>query len=312
MVFTMKLHENEELFKEAIEQTRKEFKTRPALIEKDYYVTLLLRKIFMSELPFVFKGGTSLSKCFHIINRFSEDIDINYRNHQDLTRGKKKQIKRFLQNIVSESEMFIENIEDTRSSRMFNQYIVSYNKLYVDQALKEQIIVEMAFQSESYPIEEQHAQSMIGVYFEKIGRHDIIETYELQGFVIPVQSLVRTFIDKLFALADYVLLNKTTTHSRHIYDLYKLYPTIKFNAEFYELFNRVRQERQNNKFCISSQPGIILTEILQQIITERYYEQDFLRITTHLSTENINYQQTIDTLAIIINRLKQNPYQLNL
>ena len=48
-------------------------------IEKDWWVTIVLEALFslpMSE-HFVFKGGTSLSKCWNLITRFSEDIDIS-------------------------------------------------------------------------------------------------------------------------------------------------------------------------------------------------------------------------------------------
>ena len=49
----------------------------PFAIEKDAWVTLVLRMLFNSELNdnIVFKGGTSLSKVYGLINRFSEDLD---------------------------------------------------------------------------------------------------------------------------------------------------------------------------------------------------------------------------------------------
>ena len=50
----------------------------PKIIEKDWWVTQVLKAVF--ALPYAehlsFKGGTSLSKCWHLIERFSEDIDI--------------------------------------------------------------------------------------------------------------------------------------------------------------------------------------------------------------------------------------------
>lgn len=48
------------------------------MIEKDWWVTMALECIFTCELHshFAFKGGTSLSKCWNLLNRFSEDIDI--------------------------------------------------------------------------------------------------------------------------------------------------------------------------------------------------------------------------------------------
>jgi len=56
------------------------------IIEKDYWVTITLKILYLiiapkyakkSSIPFVFKGGTSLSKCFKVINRMSEDIDLS-------------------------------------------------------------------------------------------------------------------------------------------------------------------------------------------------------------------------------------------
>jgi len=48
------------------------------LIEKDWWVSVTLRALFSGKFAqhLVFKGGTSLSKCWKLINRFSEDIDI--------------------------------------------------------------------------------------------------------------------------------------------------------------------------------------------------------------------------------------------
>lgn len=59
------------------------------IVEKDYYVTLIFQKLSLIEYPVVFKGGTSLSKAFHIIDRFSEDIDITFTEHLGEVRKKK-------------------------------------------------------------------------------------------------------------------------------------------------------------------------------------------------------------------------------
>src|ERR1700729_3338814 len=48
----------------------------PALVEKDYWIMHCLYGLQQLRLTFELKGGTSLSKGFQIINRFSEDIDI--------------------------------------------------------------------------------------------------------------------------------------------------------------------------------------------------------------------------------------------
>jgi hypothetical protein len=63
---------------EIIRQTAQRTGNLPIVIEKDIWVCIVLKVLFESELKdvFLFKGGTSLSKGYDIINRFSEDIDI--------------------------------------------------------------------------------------------------------------------------------------------------------------------------------------------------------------------------------------------
>ncbi|MFT9426930.1 MAG: nucleotidyl transferase AbiEii/AbiGii toxin family protein [Sporolactobacillus sp.] len=74
----MNLHQNKELFKEVIHAVSENSGLKSSIIEKDYYVSLLLERIKMNYPRIVFKGGTSLSKCYHLIHRFSEDIDLNF------------------------------------------------------------------------------------------------------------------------------------------------------------------------------------------------------------------------------------------
>ena len=70
------LHENKEEFTNAVNLASEYFHILPIIVEKDYYVTMILREL-SKHLDFVvFKGGTSLSKCYKAIKRFSEDIDI--------------------------------------------------------------------------------------------------------------------------------------------------------------------------------------------------------------------------------------------
>lgn len=64
--------------RELFEQTAQLMGVHPAIAEKDFWVCWVLKKLFESELKskLVFKGGTSLSKVYGLINRFSEDIDL--------------------------------------------------------------------------------------------------------------------------------------------------------------------------------------------------------------------------------------------
>ncbi len=74
----MRLHEDKRLFRQAVIATAHSLQIPEIYIEKDYWVTYALRGIFSDPVgaQTIFKGGTSLSKCYGLIERFSEDIDL--------------------------------------------------------------------------------------------------------------------------------------------------------------------------------------------------------------------------------------------
>ena len=83
------LHSDREQFRDAIDLAYEQTGVMVQAIEKDYYVTMLLR-LLAQKMPYiVFKGGTSLSKCHKVIRRFSEDIDITFKEHIGESRRKK-------------------------------------------------------------------------------------------------------------------------------------------------------------------------------------------------------------------------------
>lgn len=77
----MKLHEYPEEFQVLISLTAAWKHLPESAVERDYYIVLLLQKLELSDFAekCVFKGGTSLSKCYPgSIERFSEDIDLTF------------------------------------------------------------------------------------------------------------------------------------------------------------------------------------------------------------------------------------------
>ena len=83
----------------------------------------------------------------------------------------------------------------------------------------------------SYPTEEMKATSLIFDFLFKEGYKNIISDYDMSPFTLKVQSAERTFIDKIFALADYYLSGRINEQSRHIYDLYKMLDRIIINLK---------------------------------------------------------------------------------
>ena len=92
----MKLHEDLESFKTLIQMTASSFGVTPVYIEKDYWVTYVLKNLFTSEYKdkVIFKGGTSLSKAYSLIKRFSEDVDLQLINFEGSEHQKKSLMKK--------------------------------------------------------------------------------------------------------------------------------------------------------------------------------------------------------------------------
>ena len=87
------LHNDHSMFEQVILRVSEDTGIEASIIEKDYYVTLFLQRI-VAQLPnIIFKGGTSLSKCYKLIDRFSEDIDLNIETETHPTESQRKKLK---------------------------------------------------------------------------------------------------------------------------------------------------------------------------------------------------------------------------
>ena len=124
----MFLHEDREVFKDLIEQVADDIGRMPSVVEKDYYITLILRLLATQLNTCVFKGDTSLSKGFHVIGRFSEDIDITFSEH--IGENRRKKLKHVVLKGISEMlGMPIVNWQDTQSDRDYNAYLFAYESV---------------------------------------------------------------------------------------------------------------------------------------------------------------------------------------
>ncbi|MEE8810534.1 nucleotidyl transferase AbiEii/AbiGii toxin family protein, partial [Lactimicrobium sp.] len=106
--------------------------------------------------------------------------------------------------------------------------------------------------------------------------------YRLEPFTMKIQSLSRTFIDKVFALCDYYLQKKEENHSRHLYDLYKLEPLMIFDNTFAMLVKEVRTLRSGSPNCPSANQSVNIPELLIRIAEEDAYKDDYQRTTIPL------------------------------
>ena len=271
----------------------------PAVVEKDYYVTVILH-LLAEKLSFVvFKGGTSLSKCHKAIMRFSEDIDITV--DTKLSQGQMGILKKTIEIIADELGLTIQNLNETRSRRSYNKYIVEYPSVGSIQAeeIPPTVILETSLAEISFPTIMLPVHSYLGDMLEDESP-DLCREYMLDPFEMKVQGIDRTLIDKVFAICDYYLKGEVKRNSRHIYDIYKLLPIVPQTQGFRQLISDVRHERAaNQKLCPSAQPGVDVSELLKKLIEEDVYKKDYDTITERILEEDIPYETALESIRRI-------------
>ena len=201
--------------------------------------------------------------------------------------------------------MNISNLDETRSRRDFNRYLINYNQAFNTSILKESIVVEVALQIPSFPYVEKECSTYIYDYLKSINRNDIIERYELNPFIVKVQSLERTFVDKIFAICDYYLSSKVERNSRHLYDLYKLSEVIDMNS-LGLLISEVKEYRKSNPSCLSCKDGVFIKNIIKKIIDEKYYEYNYVNITSKLIDRNEYAKYCYDIVIQLLENMLNN------
>jgi predicted nucleotidyltransferase component of viral defense system len=218
---------------------------QPKSVEKDWWVTMTLRALFRCECAnhIVFKGGTSLSKAWNLIERFSEDIDIaidrkffgfdgelKKKQINDLRRASCTYIsgalKNELDNQLKEAGLnsYTVSVEETQDSTKDPQIIeIQYDSLInTGNYIREKVLIEIGARSLIEPSENVKIRSIIANAFPDA-------TFADDYISIPTVIPQRTFLEKAFLLheefqkpEERIRVNRMT---RHIYDLERMMDT---------------------------------------------------------------------------------------
>jgi hypothetical protein len=272
MEFSMKLHQNKQLFRQAVQFTAQKLNISEIYIEKDYWVTLVLHTLYHSEVKneVIFKGGTALSKCFGLIQRFSEDIDlVVLREAGDSGNKLTNRIKK-ISALVSEvlPEVAVENI--TQKMGMNRKTAHTYNKEFTGNygQVRDVIIVEASWLGYHEPYTKASVSSYIYEMMVKNNQESLAQEYDLLPFEVLVLEPIRTVCEKIMSLvrfsysADPIVDLKNKI--RHTYDLHFLIQDEKI-AAFFEstafdiLLNKVAQDDcesyKNDNSWLQYHPG---------------------------------------------------------
>ncbi len=244
----MRLHEYSDEFRELITIVARSKNLPESAVERDYYIVRLLHNLAISEYAgrCVFKGGTSLSKCYPgSIDRFSEDIDLTYLGESGMSdKLYSKHIKRI--EAVMTVGANTEKIDTERNDRSKSMLV-----WFGDKANKVKLEIGSTVRPDPYA--PRTMKCYIHEFLESIDAYDDIERFGLVSVEVNVLSIERTFIDKIMSVKRHAICGTIKTKARHIYDVTRLFtmPEIKaFLEDKAELKRLVRQTKETDSYYL--------------------------------------------------------------
>lgn len=218
----MNLHSDRAAFELIIDEVANSSGVRRDVLEKDYYVTLMLKEL--ADRPnhgyAYFKGGTALYKALRSIRRFSEDIDLTVYVEDCPTPS---QAKKRLENASLKFNCLPKGeTEENRRGSITCLYV--YDSLYqLDENDALQRFGKVKVEATSFTISEPTQGIEIAPHLYELCDEDrrkiLRESYGVQPFIVQTISLERIFIDKVFAAEFYYVRNEYFDVAKHIYDL---------------------------------------------------------------------------------------------
>lgn len=254
---------------QVLEQVENAFGLPAFVIEKDWWVCVLLKAVYQSKYAdsIIFKGGTSLSKAYNLINRFSEDIDLIIDRHllgfdQLESKSQIKKLRRtsgnfiineFREELINQLDQLgidrklyeiryndhIDDTSDPNTLEIHYQSVIPTDNVYIQQ----RVLLEMGARSLTEPFETKSVISFLDHHYKDLD-------FTQPSFDVQVVIPTRTFIEKVLLLHEEFSkpIDKIRTDrlTRHLYDLDKI-----MKAEYGEmaiaddeLFNTIVQHRK--------------------------------------------------------------------
>jgi hypothetical protein len=201
------------------------------IVEKDYWVTETLR-VLAAEFPddFVFKGGTSLSKAYGCVERFSEDVDILVLLHGRGRSALERLMKRMASTVAGQLAMTPGDHNRGRGTH-HNEHLIYPSQFTGDRMPAPDVYLEMGVRGEDLPPHEFRViRSILSEELLQADGFDINDYGDLSAFSVPTLHAARTLVEKAMLL--HVAVTTEAWHvdgtarssgiGRHYCDVYEL------------------------------------------------------------------------------------------
>jgi hypothetical protein len=312
----MKLHHNNPLFRDAIRVTAQQMNIPPEFVEKDYWVTYALYIIFHNEIgnDTVFKGGTALSKCYQLIERFSEDIDLVVLRREGESNNKLTTKIKTISSVVDTAlpEVDIEGL--TQKMGMNRKTAHSYNKEFKGNygQVRDVIVVEATWLGYHEPYTTKSIISFVGQMMQDKNQSDIAKEYELLPFDLLVLEPVRTICEKIMSLVRFSYgenpKDDLKKKIRHTYDLHQLLQQDEFlqffqSTDFDKMLLKVANDdavsfKNNNTWLKHHPKEALIFRDLENVWSELkpIYNSDFKNLVYGTLPNNASVLETLKNI----------------
>ena len=251
----MLLHLNKFEFENFIEIIKEREDIDKDIIEKDYYVCLILKELSKRQdyLKAYFKCGTAVYKNLDTMNRFSEDIDLTVKvlPEESNTRNKKRLKESALGYEIEGLELIKDECIDNKGSVTG---VYQYTSVYEDSEIPLQRAGKIQVESTSFTVSEPTEKYYIEPLIYKLANNKekkiLEEQFDVTKIEIEIIKLERMFIDKIFAAEFYYIRNMYTDTAKHLYDISVLFNNDKIQKllndkdELNKLIDYKRQEEK--------------------------------------------------------------------
>ena len=243
---------NKEFLERLILDINKRTKLSVDILEKDYYVCLVLKDLSFKQdkIQAYFKGGTAVYKILDNFKRFSEDIDLTVKvNNDESNNSNKTRLKKSaLGYNIPDLELIKEEIIDKKGSITA---FYKYESLFgIGNLFK---FGKIQIESTSFTVSEPVTVYEIEPLIYKYATDDekkILKEYGISPFNIETITLERIFVDKIFAAEFYFEREMYRDFAKHIYDIVTMFNDDKIKdllnkkADFLKLIEYKRQEEK--------------------------------------------------------------------
>lgn len=300
-----------------------------AIVEKDFWVCFVLDYLF-NRSPwtnsFIFKGGTSLSKAYQVIERFSEDIDLildwrllGYSEEEPWNERSRNQQDKFNKRVIQKTSKFLTDIFALQMEKDIKELTGQSIGVEMDPNDKDQCTVNFYYpQVFDTGYLRQGIRLEIGPLAEWIPSHDTAitstvaeafpDSFKQKYTVVKTVDVERTFWEKITILhktaSSYSQKGIPLRYARHYYDVYKMSENdVKEKAfarkELLEQDVKFKQKFYYSKSASYETAHIGTIRLIPDDEAINELRDDYERMKDMIYGNKPSFDQIIDTLAIL-------------